>query len=86
MVPLAFFKFVLNYKHLLVSLLCLEFISLRFFIGLTTNLRFFNLESVFILYFLVIVVCEGVLGLCLLVILSFYYGRDYLFVFNKLVC
>lgn len=85
-VPLCFYKFILNFDHLLVRLFILEFISLSFFLGLRLGIEYFNFELVFLLYFLVIVVCEGVLGLCLLVLLSFGYGGDFLFVFNKLLC
>ena len=85
-IPLCVFKFILNFNHFLISLLVLEFISLRFFFGVSNRLQFFSLDYVFLLYFLVIVVCEGVLGLCILVLLSFTYGVDYLFVFNKLLC
>lgn len=85
-IPLVLLKFIINYKHLLVRLLCLEFISLRFFLGIRSRLDFFVCERVFLLYFLVIVVCEGVLGLCLLILLRFFYGDDYLFRYNKLTC
>ena len=44
------------------------------------------LDSVFLLYFLVIMVCEGVLGLSILILIRFSYGVDYLFNFNKLLC
>nr|QFX74891.1 NADH dehydrogenase subunit 4L [Pleonexes koreana] len=85
-IPLCLLKFILNLNHLLISLLILEFISLSFFFGLCSSMHFFNLELVFLLYFLVMVVCEGVLGLCVLVLMSFSYGMDYIFVFNKLLC
>lgn len=85
-IPVCLLKFILNFNHLLISLLVLEFLSLRFFFGLSGSFHFLSLESVFLLYFLVIVVCEGVLGLCILVLISFSYGVDYIFVYNKLLC
>lgn len=85
-IPICLLKFMLNFNHLLISLLVLEFLSLRFFFGLSRSFHYLNLESVFLLYFLVIVVCEGVLGLCILVLISFSYGVDYIFTYNKLLC
>ena len=70
----------------MVRLLTLELIRLFFFFGLGLSLDFFYLNGFFLLYYLVIIVCEGVLGLCLLVLISFSYGGDYLFVFNKIIC
>nr|UCP07200.1 NADH dehydrogenase subunit 4L [Cyamus boopis] len=82
----CFMKFLFNYNHLLVSLLCLEFISLLFF--LSVSFLFFSkfMEPVFMLYFLIMLVSEGVLGLCLLILVSFCYGDDNFSSFNSLLC
>lgn len=85
-IPLCILKFILNFNHLLVRLITLELIALSFFFGLRINLQFMALDSVFLLYFLVIMVCEGVLGLSILILIRFSYGVDYLFNFNKLLC
>nr|YP_004021521.1 NADH dehydrogenase subunit 4L [Caprella scaura]BAJ23209.1 NADH dehydrogenase subunit 4L [Caprella scaura] len=86
MVFLCFLKFILNYNHLLVSLLCLEFLSLLFFMGVSGVFFLSNMEPVYMLYFLVMVVSEGVLGLCLLILLSFCYGDDYFSSHTTLMC
>ncbi len=86
LIPLCLFKFMLNFNHLLVSLLTLELISLSFFFVYVLSMQVFHLEVFFLLYFLVMVVREGVLGLSLLILLSFHYGEDSVFVFNKLIC
>lgn len=85
-IPLCLFKFIFNFNHLLISLMTLELISLSFFLVYSLNLQVFCLESFFLLYFLVIVVREGVLGLSLLILIRIYYGEDSVFVFNKLLC
>ena len=71
-------KLFFNYGHFLVSLLTLEFISVSFFIFFSLSLACLCMETVFMLYFLVILVCEGVLGFCVLIRARFTFGRDLL--------
>lgn len=85
-IPFLFLKFLLNIDHFLISLLILEILSLSFYFILSINLFRIFFERVFILYFLIILVCEGVLGLCLLVAINYSYGSDYLFLLSKLTC
>nr|BBN79985.1 NADH dehydrogenase subunit 4L [Grandidierella japonica] len=85
-IPVCFMKFVLNLNHFLNSLLTLEFISLSFILGFSVVLGLYDFNSMFLLYFLVMVVCEGVLGLSFLILMSFNFGGDYLFSFNSLSC
>ena len=85
-IPLFFLKFIINKNHFLISLLVLEVLSLSFYFVLSLNLFSLFFEGVFIFYFLIILVCEGVLGLCLLVVVNYRYGSDYLFLLNKLIC
>lgn len=86
LVPSLFLKFLFNLNHFLVRLLTLEMVSLVIYLILSLNLFSLFFEGVFILYFLIMLVCEGVLGLCLLVRVNYGYGSDYLFLFNKLIC
>nr|YP_010708719.1 NADH dehydrogenase subunit 4L [Caprella penantis]WCR50885.1 NADH dehydrogenase subunit 4L [Caprella penantis] len=86
LVMVCFIKFIFNYNHLLVSLLCLEFISLLFFMAVSSFLFLKFLEPIYMLYFLVMLVSEGVLGLCLLILLSFCYGDDNFSSYNTLLC
>nr|BBN80011.1 NADH dehydrogenase subunit 4L [Grandidierella fasciata] len=85
-IPVCLLKFIFNFNHLLNSLLTLEFVSLSFLLGLSEIICVYDNHNVFLLYFLVMVVCEGVLGLSFLILMSFNYGNDYLFSFNKLTC
>nr|ARH54659.1 NADH dehydrogenase subunit 4L [Scirtes orbicularis] len=64
-------------KHLLLMLLSLEFIVLSLFMLIFFNLSFFDFEYFFSLMFLTFSVCEGVLGLSLLVSLIRTHGNDY---------
>lgn len=82
----GFLSFVLDYSHILTILLRLELISLRIFFLLRRRLAAVGCSLFYVLYFLVIVVCEGVLGLSLLVISSFSYGGDWGKVFSNLLC
>jgi NADH-ubiquinone oxidoreductase chain 4L len=80
------FSFIFSYKHLLNILLSLEFIVLRLFIFLFFYLNFFNFEQYFRMYFLVFSVCEGVLGLSILVSIIRSHGNDYFLNFSFLQC
>lgn len=86
LIPFLFLKFLMNKDHFLISLLILELLSLSFYFILSVNLFGLFFESVFIFYFLIILVCEGVLGLCLLVSVNYRYGSDYLFLNSNLIC
>lgn len=81
---LGILTFISNQKHLLSILLSLEFIVLRLF---TSMIFFFNLfiyERYFSIIFLVFRVCEGALGLSILVSLVRTHGNDYFQSFNIL--
>nr|YP_009255680.1 NADH dehydrogenase subunit 4L [Stygobromus indentatus]AND97088.1 NADH dehydrogenase subunit 4L [Stygobromus indentatus] len=79
-------KFMLNYIHLLVSLLSLEFISLALFLSLSSMIMFYSSEFFYLLYFIIMIVCEGVLGLVLLVSSVYSHGLDYMKSFNFMLC
>nr|YP_010626164.1 NADH dehydrogenase subunit 4L [Dybowskyia reticulata]WBK02999.1 NADH dehydrogenase subunit 4L [Dybowskyia reticulata] len=65
-------------KHLLLSLLSLEFMVLCVFLSLFLMMMTFGYEIYFSLLFLVFTVCEGALGLSILVTLVRSQGNDYL--------
>nr|YP_009338136.1 NADH dehydrogenase subunit 4L [Trichodes sinae]ANG08444.1 NADH dehydrogenase subunit 4L [Trichodes sinae] len=77
-------SFTIKRKHLLLMLLSLEYMVLSIFMGL---FFFFNLlmyEYYFSLIFLTFSVCEGALGLSLLVQMIRTHGNDYFQTFNIL--
>lgn len=79
-------SFIFVYKHLLRILLSLEFIVLGIFLILYFYLIVFNFELYFSIYFLTFSVCEGVLGLSLLVSIIRTHGNDYFINFSLLQC
>ncbi|KAH8374260.1 hypothetical protein KR009_006030, partial [Drosophila setifemur] len=71
------FCFVSNRKHLLSILLSLEFIVLILFFILFIYLNILNYEIYFRIIFLTFSVCEGALGLSILVSIIRTHGNDY---------
>nr|YP_010446981.1 NADH dehydrogenase subunit 4L [Loxocera lunata]UTM10346.1 NADH dehydrogenase subunit 4L [Loxocera lunata] len=80
------FMFVSNRKHLLSMLLSLEYIVLSLFFMLFMFLNMMNYEMYFSMIFLTFSVCEGALGLSILVSMIRTYGNDYFQSFNMLQC
>nr|YP_009255436.1 NADH dehydrogenase subunit 4L [Anopheles homunculus]AND46646.1 NADH dehydrogenase subunit 4L [Anopheles homunculus]AWB98234.1 NADH dehydrogenase subunit 4L [Anopheles homunculus]AWB99430.1 NADH dehydrogenase subunit 4L [Anopheles homunculus]AWB99846.1 NADH dehydrogenase subunit 4L [Anopheles homunculus] len=78
--------FVSNRKHLLSVLLSLEFMVLSLFIFFFFYLNFMKFESYFSMFFLTFCVCEGVLGLSILVSMIRTHGNDYFQSFSVLQC
>lgn len=79
-------SFVINRKHLLSILLRLEFIVLSLFIMLLLFLNFLNYELYFRILFLTFRVCEGALGVSILVSIIRTHGNDYFNSFSILQC
>nr|YP_010531751.1 NADH dehydrogenase subunit 4L [Anopheles pretoriensis]UXX18956.1 NADH dehydrogenase subunit 4L [Anopheles pretoriensis] len=78
--------FVSNRKHLLSTLLSLEYMVLSLFIFLFFYLNFMSYEGYFSMFFLTFCVCEGVLGLSILVSMIRTHGNDYFQSFSILQC
>nr|BBE15845.1 NADH dehydrogenase subunit 4L [Eumeta variegata] len=76
--------FVSQYKHLLIVLLSLEFMVLSVFFFFFFFFFFFEYNNYFLMVFLVFSVCEGVLGLSILISMIRTYGSDYFQSFNLL--
>lgn len=73
--------FTLNRKHLLTTLLSMEFVILVLFLFIYICFLRFDYELYFVLIFFTISVCESAIGLSLIVALIRSYGNDY---FNSL--
>nr|YP_009261962.1 NADH dehydrogenase subunit 4L [Tipula cockerelliana]AMN09077.1 NADH dehydrogenase subunit 4L [Tipula cockerelliana] len=78
--------FVFNCKHLLVMLLSLEFMVLSVFLIMVIYLSLYNYEMFFSMLYLTFCVCEGALGLSILVSMIRTHGNDYFNSFNVLQC
>nr|YP_009255772.1 NADH dehydrogenase subunit 4L [Anaxarcha zhengi]AND97245.1 NADH dehydrogenase subunit 4L [Anaxarcha zhengi] len=73
-------------KHLLMTWLSLEFIVLILFIILYYYVMLMNSELCITMFFLSFAVCEGALGLSILVSMIRNYGNDYFNSFGLLQC
>nr|AVN67923.1 NADH dehydrogenase subunit 4L [Arenivaga sp. B097] len=78
--------FCSNYKHLLITLLGLEFLVLVNFFIMFMYLNMFNYELYFTMIYLTFSVCEGALGLSILVSMIRGYGNDYFQSLSLLQC
>nr|YP_009693832.1 NADH dehydrogenase subunit 4L [Antheraea pernyi x Antherea roylei]QOJ46182.1 NADH dehydrogenase subunit 4L [Antheraea pernyi]QEI03755.1 NADH dehydrogenase subunit 4L [Antheraea pernyi x Antherea roylei]QPP20663.1 NADH dehydrogenase subunit 4L [Antheraea pernyi]QZJ45842.1 NADH dehydrogenase subunit 4L [Antheraea pernyi]UWI71794.1 NADH dehydrogenase subunit 4L [Antheraea pernyi] len=76
--------FVSSNKHLLIVLLSLEFIILSIFFMLLLLLSFIEYDMYMLMVFLVFTVCEGALGLSILVSMIRTHGNDYFQSYNLL--
>nr|QHD26853.1 NADH dehydrogenase subunit 4L [Dioryctria yiai] len=76
--------FVSKQKHLLIILLSLEFIVLSMFFILLLYLNNIENNMYMLMVFLVFSVCEGALGLSILVSMIRTHGNDYFQSFNLL--
>nr|AIS38212.1 NADH dehydrogenase subunit 4L [Teslasena femoralis] len=64
-------------NHLLMMLLSLEFVVMSLYFGLFYIYFFYSFEYYFSMVFLTFSVCEGALGLSILVSMIRSYGNDY---------
>nr|YP_009407014.1 NADH dehydrogenase subunit 4L [Typhlatya consobrina]ASA39550.1 NADH dehydrogenase subunit 4L [Typhlatya consobrina] len=79
-------SFVGSRKHLLSTLLSLEYIMLSIFWLMSMSVVNLGEDSYFILFFLTLAACEGALGLALLVSLVRTHGSDNFSSFSVLQC
>nr|YP_010535840.1 NADH dehydrogenase subunit 4L [Luprops yunnanus]UYB79052.1 NADH dehydrogenase subunit 4L [Luprops yunnanus] len=77
-------SFSIKRKHLLLMLLSLEFMVLSLYYLLFSYLSGFNNDYFFSMIFLTFSVCEGSLGLAILVSLMRSHGNDYFQSFSVL--
>nr|YP_009316868.1 NADH dehydrogenase subunit 4L [Ischnura elegans]YP_010391238.1 NADH dehydrogenase subunit 4L [Ischnura asiatica]AOW43850.1 NADH dehydrogenase subunit 4L [Ischnura elegans]QGU85613.1 NADH dehydrogenase subunit 4L [Ischnura elegans]UPX02828.1 NADH dehydrogenase subunit 4L [Ischnura asiatica]WGM81667.1 NADH dehydrogenase subunit 4L [Ischnura elegans] len=80
------FSFVSKRKHLLSTLLSLEFMVLSMFFYMFSLLIFNFMDLYFLMYFLTFSVCEGALGLAILVSMIRSHGSDQFVNLNILQC
>lgn len=79
-------SFISRTKHLLVTLLRLEFIVLALYFILFFIVNLLSIREYLAVVFLTIAVCEGALGLSLLVAITRTHGNDYFQSFRILQC
>nr|WHL46470.1 NADH dehydrogenase subunit 4L [Sarbanissa venusta] len=76
--------FISKHKHLLITLLSLEFIVLSLFFFMLFYMLGIDYDMYMLMVFLVFSVCEGALGLSILVSMIRTHGNDYFQSFNLL--
>nr|AXS66207.1 NADH dehydrogenase subunit 4L [Tenebrionoidea sp. 24 KM-2017] len=81
---MALISFSINRKHLLMMLLSLEFMVLSLYFLLYLYLSLMSMDLFFLMLFLMFTVCEGVLGLVILVLMVRVYGNDFFKSFSLL--
>nr|AXS65527.1 NADH dehydrogenase subunit 4L [Laemophloeidae sp. KM-2017] len=72
------FIFSSKRKHLLLMLLSLEFIVLVLYLYMFNYISFNSLDMFFMMIFLTMSVCEGALGLSMLISMIRMHGNDYI--------
>nr|APX40534.1 NADH dehydrogenase subunit 4L [Chaetocnema tibialis] len=77
-------SFLMNRSHLLLMLLSLEFIVITLYMNMFMYFMLMMYEYYFLMIFLTMSVCEGVLGLSLLVLMVRVHGNDYILSFSSL--
>nr|AML26815.1 NADH dehydrogenase subunit 4L [Erotylidae sp. BMNH 1274780] len=80
----SLFLFCMKRKHLLLMLLSLEFIIISLYMNMFIYLGFNGYDYYFCLIFLTMSVCEGVLGLSILISMIRSHGNDFFQTFNIL--
>nr|YP_009500736.1 NADH dehydrogenase subunit 4L [Lanthanaphalara mira]AWU48957.1 NADH dehydrogenase subunit 4L [Lanthanaphalara mira] len=70
--------FFFNKKYLLMMLLSLEFLTLVILLLLVNLMSMFDYDLMFLIYFMIVMVCEAVLGLILLTLIVRSHGSDYM--------
>lgn len=69
--------FFVSKKHVLLTLLTLEFLSLTILMMLINFFTTYMYDSRVIIYLIIILVCEAVIGLVLLTLFVRTHGNDY---------
>nr|APC61751.1 NADH dehydrogenase subunit 4L [Papilio dardanus] len=76
--------FISKHKHLLIVLLSLEFIILSIFFMMIMLMSYIEYNMYMLMIFLLFSVCEGALGLSILVSMIRTHGNDYFQSFSML--
>nr|YP_009500749.1 NADH dehydrogenase subunit 4L [Paracarsidara gigantea]AWU49008.1 NADH dehydrogenase subunit 4L [Paracarsidara gigantea] len=69
---------LINSKHLLMILLTFEYMSLIIFLMLINLFMIYCYDISIMVYFMIVVVCESVLGLVLMTLVVRTHGSDYI--------
>nr|QUT13287.1 NADH dehydrogenase subunit 4L [Octodonta nipae] len=81
---MGFMSFCFNYKHFIFMLLSLEFLVVSVYYFMVVYLSMNMMNMFFLMIFLTISVCEGVLGLSIMVLMVRMEGNDFMLSFCSL--
>nr|AWU49034.1 NADH dehydrogenase subunit 4L [Pseudophacopteron sp. DMP-2018] len=79
-------SFLINMKHILLMLMSLEFMGLIMLVVIISLINKYNTDYHFSMYFVVILVCESVLGVSMLTLFIRSLGSDYLKCSSLILC
>nr|QKZ95166.1 NADH dehydrogenase subunit 4L [Habrobracon hebetor] len=79
---ISIFMTIFFYKHILLNLISLEFLMINLFMNIYYTLNYLNMNFYFFNLFLTISICEGVMGLSILVYMMRNTGNDYSKILN----
>nr|YP_010716464.1 NADH dehydrogenase subunit 4L [Gotra octocincta]WDQ40360.1 NADH dehydrogenase subunit 4L [Gotra octocincta] len=75
---LSFFMFSFYYKHLMLMVISLEFITVSVSFNMFILMMDMKILSFLVMFMLIFSVCEGALILSMLVLMTRFYGNDYM--------
>nr|ALR69336.1 NADH dehydrogenase subunit 4L [Bemisia tabaci]ATJ03340.1 NADH dehydrogenase subunit 4L [Bemisia tabaci] len=70
--------YLINKAHIINSLIIIEYISLMVIISMTLFIKIMNLENHNILYFMILLITESVIGLSILISMIRTHGNDFM--------
>nr|AFI23444.1 NADH dehydrogenase subunit 4L [Ceratocombus japonicus] len=82
----GFITFCLFFKHILLTLLSLEYLISVLFMLMILFLSLYNYEYYLVLIFMTFTVCEGAMGLSVLVLLIRMHGSDSVKTMSVMMC
>nr|YP_009178825.1 NADH dehydrogenase subunit 4L [Agasicles hygrophila]ALJ78620.1 NADH dehydrogenase subunit 4L [Agasicles hygrophila] len=77
-------SFILSRNYLLLMLLSLEFVVISLYFNMMYYFSFLNYELFFSMIFLTMSVCEGALGLGILIMMVRVHGNNHILSFSSL--
>nr|WRW11482.1 NADH dehydrogenase subunit 4L [Eteoneus sigillatus] len=81
----GFVVFLSMRMHLLLTLISIEFLMLIIYLFMFMNFLSYGIDLYFMLIYLIMMVCEGALGLSMLVVLIRSHGNDMINSLNMLL-
>nr|AIG20058.1 NADH dehydrogenase subunit 4L [Bemisia tabaci complex sp. Asia I]ALR69272.1 NADH dehydrogenase subunit 4L [Bemisia tabaci] len=70
--------YLISKTHVINSLIIIEYISLMVLISMTLFIKIMNLENHNVLYFMILIITESVIGLSILISMIRTHGNDFM--------